>query len=141
MRIREATEADVDTILKLQTQIYRVDQIHSDAKSTLANQLKDDTCKVLVAEENGNIQATATIYLIQVAVRNRPYALLEGLVVYKSLRGKGIGTKFFEEIITIAKHLNCYKIIFTSGTDRADAHKFYERLGFKRWGLEFRLDL
>jgi GNAT superfamily N-acetyltransferase len=96
---------------------------------------------VLVAEENGNVQATATIYLINVAIRNRPYALFEGLVVDKSARGKGIGTKFFEEMIEIAKHLNCYKIIFTSGKDRTDAHKFYEKLGFKQWGLEFRMDL
>lgn len=141
MQIRQATEADADSILALQTQIYRVDEISPDAKSALVSQLKDDTCKVLVSEENGNIQATATIYLIQVAVRNRPYALFEGLVVDKFLRGKGIGTKFFEEMIAIAKDLKCYKIIFTSGTDRTDAHKFYEKLGFKQWGLEFRMDL
>lgn len=141
MEIREATAADSGSIIALQKQIYRVDNASPDAEKALSGQLKDDTCKVLVVEDNSKIVATATIYLIQVAIRNKPYALLEGLVVDENFRGKGVGTKFFEEIISICKYLKCYKIIFTSGQDREDAHKFYEKLGFKKWGLEFRMDL
>ena len=77
--------------------------------------------------------------------------------IYSSGLGKieviGRGTKkiksklnsqmqFFAVIdLEIARGKNCYKMIFTSGTDRPDAHKFYEKLGFKKWGLEFRKDL
>lgn len=141
MEIKRATENDIDGILALQLQIYRVEKVDPEAKSALLDQLADDTCEILVAQENGRIVATSTIYFIQVAVRNRPYALFEGLVVDKSERGKGTGTAMLKEMIEIARNKNCYKIIFTSGSDRTDAHKFYEKLGFKHWGLEFRLDL
>lgn len=150
MTIREATTADIDGILALQPQIYRVEKTDPGAKKALAEQLKDDTCTVLVAVkdgppsragEAGKIVATSTIYYIMVAVRNRPYALFEGLVVDQSERGQGTGTAMLKEMIAIAKYKNCYKIIFTSGEDRSEAHAFYEKMGFKKWGLEFRMDL
>ncbi len=141
MEISKATLADTNSILNLQTQIYRVEKLASSAKKALSNQLTDNCCDVLVVKDNGKIVATATIYYIDVAARARPYALLEGLVVDKNARGNGIGTSLFKKCIGVAKSKNCYKMIFTSGTDRTDAHKFYEKLGFKKWGLEFRQDL
>lgn len=141
MDVSKATEADADDILKLQTQIYRIESIYPNAKESLKAQLQDKSCDVLVAKTNGQTIATATLYYIAVAARNSHYALLEGLVVNQSQRGKGCGTEFFKKCIETAKAKGCYKIIFTSGTDRTDAHKFYEKNGFKRWGLEFRMDL
>ena len=141
MEINLATNSDVDQILSLQTQIYRLDKTAGDAKEHLIKQLKGDSCDVLVARENGNTVATVTIYYIEVAARARPYAFLEGLVVDKNARGKGIGTALFEKCIELARQKNCYKMIFTSGADRTDAHNFFEKLGFKKWGMEFRKDL
>ncbi len=141
MEIREAKEDDIEQIIALQSQIYRVDSTSPDANQTLQNQLRDESCKILVGEMDGKVIATGVIYLIQVPIRGVPYAFLEGIVVDKSLRGKGFGTEFFKEILAVCKHLNCYKILFTSGADREDAHRFYEKLGFKKWGLEFRMDL
>ncbi len=141
MEIREAKEEDIGAILALQTQIYRTEKIADGAEEALKNQLRDETCNVLIAQENGKIIATSTIYLIEVAIRNQPYALFEGLVVDKGERGKGTGTAMLNKMIEVARAKNCYKIIFTSGTDRLDAHKLYEKLGFKKWGLEFRMDL
>lgn len=140
--IKIAASGDIDAILKLQTQIYRTKKITDGAKDALERQLADETCDVLVAkDESAKVVATAAIYYIEVPLRNRPYALLEGLVVDESTRGQGVGTKMFEKILDTARAKNCYKILFTSGTDRTDAHKLYEKLGFKKWGLEFRMDL
>jgi N-acetylglutamate synthase-like GNAT family acetyltransferase len=141
MLIREATEADADSILDLQTQIYRTDKIADGARVALTSQLKDETCDILVAKINNQVVATAVLYYVSVAVRNSHYALLEGLVVDRSQRGKGVGTEFFKKCIETAKTKGCYKIIFTSGSDRKSAHKFYEKHGFRKWGLEFRMDL
>ena len=141
MQIAKAKEADIQGILALQTQIYRVDSLAPKADEFLKNQLKDDCCDVLVAKNAEKIAGTATIYYIKVAARARPYALLEGLVVDKKQRHHGIGSKLFKECVEVAKRKNCYKMIFTSGTDRKDAHDFYEKLGFKKWGAEFRKDL
>ncbi len=141
MEISNATKQDIDEILRLQTQIYRVGKLAEGARETLEKQIADHHCDVLVVKDNDKIVATATIHYIQVAARARPYALLEGLVVDETTRGHGIGTSLFNKCIEIAKKKNCYKMIFTSGKDRIDAHKFYEKLGFKRWGVEFRKDL
>ena|SRR3989344_6306475 len=141
MQITKATPEDFNTILALQSQIYRAEKISDGAYKAFKKQLQKDSCEILVAKLNNQVVATATIYYIEVALRARPYALLEGLVVEKSHRSHGIGTALFEKCIEIVKSKNCYKMIFTSGTDRPDAHKFYEKLGFKKWGLEFRKDL
>lgn len=141
MVIRKAKEGDLESIVSLQSQIYRIDKPDKNAGEVLKKQLSDNTCEILVVEENEKIIATGVIYFIEVAVRAKPYAFLEGIVVDKKLRGHGIGTEFFQEIIKICKEKNCYKILFTSGADRQDAHKFYEKLAFKKWGLEFRMNL
>ncbi len=139
--IELAAKKDIDEILQLQKQIYRVDNISPNAHETLLNQIKDETCDVVVVKDNAKILATATIYYINVALRGTPYGLLEGLVVHETHRGKGIGTMFIKKCIEIARDKKCYKLIFTSGDDRSHIHHFYEKLGFKKWGCEFRMDL
>ena len=141
MQITMASKADIDQILKLQAQIYRVEKQTEGAEKSLEDQMADETCNIIVAKENGKVIGTATLYYINVAVRSRPYALVEGLVVDENHRSKGFGTSLFDKCVEIARAKNCYKIIFTSGTDRTNAHKFYESHGFKKWGLEFRMDL
>ena len=103
MQISKATLTDLDAILRLQTQIYRLDKPAEGAQSALKIQIADESCDILVAKDNGNVVATATIYYIAVAVRTRPYALLEGLVVDQSKRGHGIGTALFEKCIEICQ--------------------------------------
>lgn len=141
IQIQEAKKVDIEAILDLQTQIYRVDSLALNSREILEKQLENPACRVLVARLEDKIIGTATIYLIDVAAHGRPYAFLEGLVIHEDHRGNGHGTAFFKECAQIAKSKNCYKMLFTSGTDRRDAHKFYEKLGFKKWGYEFRMDL
>ena len=141
MQITKATSEDIDAILALQTQIYRVEKIAPDASQTLQNQLKDKSCQILIVKEDKKVVATATIYFIDVAARARPYALLEGFVVDEKQRGRGIGRSLLKQFIDSARKKNCYKMIFTSGIDRAEVHNFYKKLGFKKWGVEFRKDL
>lgn len=141
LEITEAKTEDIEAILTLQTQIYRVDTIAANGRETLKNQLKDESCEVLVAKLDEKKIGTATIHFIDVAARGQPYAFLEGLVIHEDHRGNGHGTEFFKKCLEIAKKKNCYKMLFTSGMNRQDAHKFYEKLGFKKWGYEFRMDL
>lgn len=136
-----AQKVDIDAILALQTQIYRIDKVAQNSHETLEAQLSNLSCQILVAIVNGKVIGTATIYFVDVAARGKPYALLEGLVTDKSMRGKGYGSQLFKKTVEIARQKGCYKMIFTSGMDRAEAHKFYEGLGFKKWGYEFRMNL
>ncbi|MDP2632692.1 MAG: GNAT family N-acetyltransferase [Candidatus Curtissbacteria bacterium] len=141
MEITFATKNDIEGILLLQLQIYRVENIASNAAEILEKLIANDNCSVLVAKIDGTVVGTATIFYLPIPAHGQSYALLEGMIVDEKQRGKGIGTALSKKIVELAKGKNCYKIIFTSGMDRADIHKFYENLGFKKWGLEFRMDL
>lgn len=141
MEISLATKDDIDGILPLQSQIYRVKTLPSNAHQILEKLIGSNYCDVLVAKVDGQITGTGTIFYLENASHGKPYAFLEGIVVDNKLRAKGIGTALSQKAIELARQKNCYKIIFTSGMDRADIHKFYENLGFKKWGWEFRMDL
>ncbi|MCL5411958.1 MAG: GNAT family N-acetyltransferase [Patescibacteria group bacterium] len=90
-------------------------------------------------EENGKEVARAYLYLLHNDLRQEPFALLEDVFVEESLRGQGVATKLITQIIEEAKNKGCYKIIATSRHERFDAHELYENLGFKNFGLEFKM--
>ena len=80
------------------------------------------------------------IYLIRNDLHQKPYALLEDVWIEERYRGRGYGKELVKEALKLAKELGCYKIIATSRFGRVNVHRFYEKLGFKRWGYEFRID-
>jgi GNAT superfamily N-acetyltransferase len=96
--------------------------------------------KIYIKKEGKEI-GRCFIYLIKNELHKEPYALLEDVFVDENFREKGIGTKLVKRAIKLAKKLNCYKIIATSRFERENVHEWYEKLGFKRFGFEFRIDL
>jgi GNAT superfamily N-acetyltransferase len=82
----------------------------------------------------------AFLYILQNNLHKEPFGYLEDVYIDEDLRGKGIGTKLLNEVIEEARNRGCYKIVATSRYFREEVHKLYERLGFKKQGIEFRLD-
>ena len=95
----------------------------------------------IMAEENNAILASAYLYIMFNDLHKEPFGFLENVFVQEENRGKGIGSKLVEAIITEAKKQNCYKIICTSRYSNSEVHVFYNKLGFKDYGKEFRIDL
>ena len=58
-------------------------------------------------------------------------ALIEGVRVAESHQSKGVGQELFEWAIERAKERKCRMLQLTTDKARADALRFYERLGFK----------
>jgi GNAT superfamily N-acetyltransferase len=141
MQIRLAKEEDIEGILPLLSQIYRVKNLPQNASLTLQEQISSSTSDVFVAQDDNKIIGAGTIFYLKNGGHENPFAYLEGIVVDDEFRGKGIGTALSKFAIDLARKKNCYKIIFTSGPDREKIHKFYENLGFKKWGFGFRMDL
>lgn len=141
MGITFAKREDSQRILALAPQIYRVDSLPSNAPDLLSKLIDSPDCDVLVAKKDSQVVGSAFIFYLPIPAHGTPCAFLEGLVVDKDHRSQGIGTSLFNKAVEVAKEKGAYKIIFTSGKDRADAHKFYEKLGFAKWGFEFRKDL
>ena len=85
--------------------------------------------------------ARAYLYLMTNDLHEEPFGLLEDVFVAESERGGGLGTLLVNEVIAAAREAGCYKLVATSRASRPKVHELYERLGFAKYGLEFRLNL
>jgi len=57
-------------------------------------------------------------------------AQIEGIRVRPDLRGQGIGAALIGDAESRARAAGCRLLQFTTNRSRADAHRFYDRLGF-----------
>lgn len=57
-------------------------------------------------------------------------AQIEGVRVNRQHRGKGIGEQLLKKAIAIAKDEQCGLVQLTTDKQRANAQRFYEKLGF-----------
>lgn len=64
-------------------------------------------------------------------------ALLDGVVVTAARRGQGLGRAMIQEAMRLSAASGCYKLALSSNLKRADAHRFYESLGFQQHGVSF----
>lgn len=84
--------------------------------------------------------ARARLYLLTNDLHQRPFGFIEDVFVREGERGKGYGTKIINVLIEKAKKEKCYKLIGTSRLTRKRVHKFFNKLGFKKYGYEFRMN-
>ena len=93
------------------------------------------------AEEGGIVLGSAYLYIMFNDLHKEPFGFLENVFVEEEHRGKGIGSELVNTAISEAKKQNCYKIICTSRYESSKVHSLYEKLGFKDYGKEFRMNL
>lgn len=95
----------------------------------------------ITAEEEGKEIGNAFLYVMYNQFHKEPFALIEYIFVEEAYRGKGVGNKMLEALIEEAKVQGCYKLLATSRFTRPQVHEWYERKGFVKHGVEFRMDL
>ncbi len=106
------------------------------AKSTISYQqlqqvIDSESSLLFVAEdENNKIVAMATFICYDIPTGQK--AWIEDVVVDNECRGKGIGKKVVEEIITFAKKQGIQKLDLTSSHEREKANLLYQKLGFQK---------
>jgi len=79
----------------------------------------------------------ATVHLLNVIHHDRPMAILSALVVRESHRGQGCGRRLVKAAEAWARGEGAYRITVTSALARAEAHGFYERLGYEHTGRRY----
>ncbi len=90
--------------------------------------------------ENGGELARAYLYVMTNDLHDAPFGLLEDVYVDETQRGNGLGAALVREVVAAAREAGCYKLIATSRTSRPKVHELYERLGFEKHGVEFRMN-
>lgn len=93
---------------------------------------KDHNQELTVAELNGEVVGTFQLsYVYGLSLQGALRMQVEAVRVHSKYRGHGLGTKFFEYIISRAKEKGCKVIQLASNKQRPDAIRFYEKLGFE----------
>ena len=92
----------------------------------------------LVAERpDGALAGLATLHVTPVLHRPRPVGRITSLVVDTALRGQGLGRRLVEAAEAVLAAQGCGLLEVTSNLRRADAHAFYERIGYERTSYRF----
>lgn len=95
----------------------------------------------IILEEYGQQVGRGFLYLLHNDLHTKPFGLMEDIFVEEAFRGRGYGEKITQALIEEAKKCGCYKLICTSRFSNELAHHLYEKMGFKKHGNEFRMDL
>ncbi|MEK1875510.1 MAG: GNAT family N-acetyltransferase [Rhizobium altiplani] len=147
--IREARSSDVAALVA----IFAADELggHGDttAPEILGKYLRaferiasspDQT--LYVAERDGQVVGTfQTMVVTSLIGRGSSSMIIEAVQMRGDMRGQGIGAQMIEFAIAEAKRRGLRLVQLTSNASRTDAHRFYDRLGFKQSHLGFKMAL
>jgi GNAT superfamily N-acetyltransferase len=96
---------------------------------------------ILVAELDGAVIGCLSTSVMRVLHRPAPVGRISMMVVDEALRGRGIGAELVRAAERALKERGCYMVEVTSHVRRADAHRFYERLGYERTSVRLAREL
>jgi len=148
MKVRVATQEDLPEILKMlfQDQATPSDELGPNAPcyaDALREMQASGTNVTYVAELDGRIVGTFMLTFIRHLLRQGSLvAQIEAVRVEAPLRGRGLGAEMMRWAIEEARRRGCSRVQLTTNNARKDAHRFYERLGFRatHLGMKLRLD-
>ena len=138
--VRAATEGDADALAELLTQLG-YPTTPDQAAARLGRILPDPAWATLLVEENGRVLAFGGIQVSASYEHDTPVAKIVAMVVDASARRRGVGAELVFALERHAAAAGAGKIVVTSANRRADAHAFYEKLGYARTGLRFGKEL
>ncbi len=102
----------------------------------------DKNNELIVAELDGAVVGTLQItFTPSISFQGGKRAGVESVRVDAKYRGQGIGKELMLFAIERAREENCIAMQLTTNTDRREAHRFYENLGFKGTHLGMKLYL
>ncbi len=141
MRIRAALPGDLPRIREL---LGLLDPELPPLEALQAAFAQVDHCpcaQVYVAEAEEGVVATYTLYLLpNLGHGGRPFAVMESVAVAREAQGKGIGTLLVRHALGEARRAGAYKLALSSALHREAAHRFYQALGFRVYGLSLAVD-
>lgn len=107
------------------------DAIHADPNQML-----------VVAERDGRVIGTLQLsFLAGLSHRGAWRGQIEAVRIASDLRGQGLGAALIGWAVEQCRARGCRMAQLTSKSDRVDAHRFYERLGWDKSHAGFKLVL
>lgn len=138
MKIREATPDDAAALASLSIQLG-YPSTAEDMVERLAALRGRPGNEVLVAEDGSGVVGwlhVTSMYFLE----SPSFAEVLGLIVDEAHRGRGIGKRLLDGAARWAADHGFDKLRVRSNVIREDAHRFYEREGFRRTKTQVILD-
>ena len=147
MQVRPATEADLPEILRMLLDDRATPSDEADpgdpcyAQALREMQASQVSC-TYVAEVDGRVVGTFMLsFLRHLMRRGTLVAQIEAVRIDGPQRGRGLGGRMMRWALDEARRRGCSRVQLTSNLARKDAHRFYQRLGFRGSHLGMKLDL
>ena len=141
MTIREARESDLRAILRLYSEAGIDGGKSFTAEEARAHFLlfsRYPNYRLYVAEAEGAVVGTyALLTMDHLAKRGARAGVVEDVAVAPARQGQGIGRAMMDHARAQCRAAGCYKMTLSSGLPREGAHRFYEKLGFEKYGYSF----
>jgi GNAT superfamily N-acetyltransferase len=106
-------------------------------RARLARLLAHEDSRVFVAERSAKALGVLGLHRMPVLTSLNDIAMIIALVVTERERRSGVGSLLIARAEDEARAWRCGRIMVTSAEHRADAHAFYERLGYQYTGRRF----
>ena len=101
----------------------------------------DPSTLVLLAEVRGELAGLAVLHVQNLVERDELGCELAGMVVGRQFRRQGIGVELMQAIENEARARGGKTLVLNTAHRRADAHAFYETLGYEHTGRRYAKDL
>jgi len=102
----------------------------------------DPKMRLVVAERDGRIVGTVQIAILPgLSRKGASRGYLEAVRIVGDLRGQGLGAELVDWAVDWCRAAGCGMVQLTTQRDRIDAHRFYDRLGWERSHLGYKLHL
>ena len=135
IEIREARPDDADQLVSLIGLLAH--QVTAMGLRGRLEQLAADDIPQLVAVEDAVVIGLCGLHRMTAIHRNQPVGRITILVVAEDARGKGVGQQLVDAAEQRLKAAGCGLIELTSNDWLVDAHRFYDKIGYKQTSKRF----
>ena len=98
--------------------------------------------RLVVAELDGRVVGTVQIAVLPgLSRKGASRGYLEAVRIAGDVRGHGLGAELVNWAVEQCRAAGCGIVQLTTQRDRIDAHRFYERLGWERSHIGYKLHL
>ena len=132
MEIRRLTENDLVSLAVLYKQFWGEESSLEKMRATFQRLKRNPNYILLVADQQNNLVGSVMGIICEELYGDcKPFMVVEDVIVDKRQRRLGIAPSLMRELERCAAKHNCSYIIFVTESERTEAHRFYESLGYK----------
>jgi len=134
--IRQATVRDADAVAALLGEL-EYPSTPAQAAARLERLTGDPTTWLFVAEVGSELAGLGALHVQNLVERDEPGCQVAALVVGQRFRRRGIGELLMQALEDEARRRGGRVMVLNTAHRRADAHAFYEALGYEHTGRRY----